>query len=256
MTIIQRIEDIGFENILRAYGFHSELISRHYSADTRIKVLDEYIAASERLKGQDGKRRELIDNINLILMQDLLQVMDEAQDEFEQSVAAGGIDWDLFPIALLLYYGSMLAIARHHSSRRYDEEMLKAFRRSFEVDWLYFRRWRRYEEARLTTLEQWKSRGKLYGGNARGTVFDSVEDAMVASEAAHNLVARFVCRGDKNSCIPCKTSEGYYLLTEGPMPGRVCKGKSRCRCRRIVEHNPTMFAKLSKEPVSVFEREW
>lgn len=255
MTIIQRIEDIGFENILRAYGFHSETINRHYSADTRLKVLDEYIAASERLKGQDAKRRELIDRVNLILMNDLLSVMDDVQDRFDESIAGGGVDWDLFPLALVLYYASMIAVAGHHTSGRHDRELLKTFRRSFEVDWRYMKNW--YSPPKEMTDAQWINRGKLYGGNARGTVFDAVEDAIVMSEAGANLVARFVCKGDKNSCLPCKTAQGYYLLTEGPMPGKVCKGKSRCRCRRIIEHNPEMYAKLTRQPGRVgYEREF
>lgn len=220
MTLIDRIENIGFENILRAYGFHSDLINRHYSADTRLKVLDEYIAASQRLAGQDAKRRAWVDQINFYLMEDLLQTMDDAQDSFEESVAGGGIDWDLFPMALLLYYGSMVAIARHHSSYRYDDELIKSFRRSLDTDWKYFKRW---QEQQDKSEAEWINRGKLYGGNARGTVFDVIEEAKAIAGPAEGLVARFVCKGDKNSCIPCKASKGYYLLSEGPMPGKVCR---------------------------------
>jgi hypothetical protein len=255
-TIAEILETLGLESILTAYGYRTDVNSTEYSADNPNHVLVEIIKDNEWLKRQDENRCKSITTHNLILFDELLKAMDEAQDTFDDSVAFYAFDWDKFTVALFLYYATLLAICHSFATKGHDNEIVKMFCRSLQSDFKHLQKW--VEPKVNFAEEEWINRGKQFARNARGTVFDAIEDAVAENlrnsgfeEGAMGLVAHYVPVCDKSTCLPCKTSEGYYLLTEGPFPGRVCKGKSRCRCRRVVEHNPNMHATLIKEASSI-----
>jgi len=86
-------------------------------------------------------------------------------------------------------------------------------------------------------------RSWLYAGSGRGLFF-------AAEEEAQRLQPGWVCYyeaiGDTNTCIPCRESVGYYLPTQGPMPGQVCLGHGRCRCRRLWLYDPQRYQELTR----------
>ena len=86
------------------------------------------------------------------------------------------------------------------------------------------------------------ARAALYAGAAYGLYFYAHE----ATEGAgrEGYVSKYAARDDRNTCTRCHAAEGYYLPTDGPYPGSVCLGRSRCRCVRTLEYNPAEYRRL------------
>ena len=86
------------------------------------------------------------------------------------------------------------------------------------------------------------ARAALYAGAAYGLYFYAHE----ATEGAgrEGYVSKYTARDDRHTCTRCHAAEGYYLPTDGPYPGSVCLGRSRCRCVRTLEYNPTEYRRL------------
>lgn len=86
------------------------------------------------------------------------------------------------------------------------------------------------------------NRAELYAGTARGEYFRASEEWM---SGRVGWIIRYETRGDENVCSPCQNADGWYLIGQGPMPGQVCLGRSRCRCVRNLIYDPVRFAELT-----------
>lgn len=91
------------------------------------------------------------------------------------------------------------------------------------------------------TAESVSARADLYSGVARGLFFELHEER---GDLGYGWVIRFDARDDKHTCRPCRDAEGFYLQGTGPYPGGVCKGRGRCRCRRIPVWAPDIYQRL------------
>lgn len=85
------------------------------------------------------------------------------------------------------------------------------------------------------------SRGDLYAGPARGLFAETLEANKGWEEGT---VMEYIPLDDKGTCIPCHEARGYYLPGQGPMPGIICEGKGRCRCRRVPVFMPEKYREL------------
>lgn len=89
------------------------------------------------------------------------------------------------------------------------------------------------------SIPQMASRAKLYGKAAWGIFY-----LAQGSTAGDGIVERWVTRDDKFVCRVCAPRHGrYFLPGEGPMPGTDCLGS--CRCERVQEPNPQIYARLT-----------
>lgn len=97
-------------------------------------------------------------------------------------------------------------------------------------------------QARPMSLLGIAARSALYAGAAYALYFYSHE----ATEGAgrEGYASKYTARDDRHTCTRCHAAEGYYLPTDGPYPGSVCLGRSRCRCVRTLEYNPTEYRRL------------
>jgi len=93
----------------------------------------------------------------------------------------------------------------------------------------------------LTEL-QVGSRSEQYGGFARGELFRQAE---ASEQFSAGWLIRYNALDDAGTCSPCHEAQGYYLPGQGPMPGEICLGRSRCRCERVPEYNPAIYAQLT-----------
>jgi hypothetical protein len=93
-------------------------------------------------------------------------------------------------------------------------------------------------------------RSKLYGGDGVGVFWRTAEDALRRElEGKTGWVIRYVPLDDGGTCSPCREAAGHYLLGSGPMPGDVCLGRQRCRCRRVRQYSPSIWKRLIGEGV-------
>jgi hypothetical protein len=96
------------------------------------------------------------------------------------------------------------------------------------------------------SVAQIGARSELYAGAGRGEFFRAVETSAIADgRIGPGNVVRYVAIGDANTCSPCLAAVGYYLPGEGPVPGQVCRGHGRCRCRRMWLFDPARYAELT-----------
>jgi hypothetical protein len=66
----------------------------------------------------------------------------------------------------------------------------------------------------------------LYGGAGRAQFYDAA-----TREAEADTYVEYISADDGGTCDPCLSAEGRYSLGEAPLPGSVCLGGGRCRCR-------------------------
>lgn len=78
------------------------------------------------------------------------------------------------------------------------------------------------------------NRSSLYSRLGK-QVFQGGTEARVGDEPGY--VWQYISQDDGGTCSACLASEGFYLAAEGPMPGSVCFGAGRCRCRRERVYN-------------------
>ena len=85
------------------------------------------------------------------------------------------------------------------------------------------------------------NQARLYSEQGRAEFF---RFAGVA-DASSNTVEKWLSKGDVSTCPKCSPLNGkYFLPGKGPMPAEVCKGKGRCRCRRVQEENARIANQL------------
>lgn len=98
---------------------------------------------------------------------------------------------------------------------------------------------RRLDEVPLAPLseEAVGARLSLYGGEARASFYAARE-----RDAAGGYVVDYVAADDGGTCSPCLRAmiNSPYLPddVDTPYPGRVCRGRGRCRCRRELRYAP------------------
>lgn len=82
------------------------------------------------------------------------------------------------------------------------------------------------------------ARARQYGGEGWGAWF-----AAHGEDAAWGYVEQWVSRDDQYVCRYCANlHRRYFLPGDGPMPGQGCYGT--CRCTRVSEYNPDVYARL------------
>lgn len=225
--------------LLEAYGLYADVTSKHFPF---FAALIEQIAGNERLRGLDGNRRKAMVETNRTLLEELITDLDESQEKYEEAVSLPWMGFDGMLAALFLHYATTYILLRRASVPAADAAKLLG--RSFQMDMFYLKKWSN-SLADLTDSEEKNSnRAKLYTGNARGTFFQAYEVSK-AIHYPHGWVAKYVTKDDMRVCSDCNDAAGYYLLTQGPFPGRVCKGRARCRCKRLIVWNPTQHKLLS-----------
>lgn len=87
------------------------------------------------------------------------------------------------------------------------------------------------------------NRAAMYSGAMRAFAFRAVESR---SDFTAGWVFYYVAVDDDNTCSPCieAMQQGPYLSGEGPVPGEVCLGRSRCRCNRYPVFDPDAYQTL------------
>lgn len=73
-----------------------------------------------------------------------------------------------------------------------------------------------------------------------------------ADDRSQGWVYDYIAVDDGRTCSPCYYADldGPYLAGQGPMPGRECKAKGRCRCRRVRRWAPAAWAALSGQALA------
>lgn len=87
------------------------------------------------------------------------------------------------------------------------------------------------------------ARAALYAGAGYGWFFRARESA----QGGVGYVVDWVAHDDDRTCQACLAAErnGPYLVGQGPMPGSVCYGGGRCRCRRETRYDPDAYRRLT-----------
>ncbi len=84
-----------------------------------------------------------------------------------------------------------------------------------------------------------RSQAELYAGQGRAEFFRFAGK----TDATGNTVEKYVAVA--GACRNCQPHNGkYFLPGSGPMPGEICLGKGRCRCRRVQEDNARIAKRL------------
>lgn len=89
-------------------------------------------------------------------------------------------------------------------------------------------------------------RSQQYAGAGRGEFFRANE---VVRGRGAGWVVDYIAVDDTRTCSPCSTAarNGPYLEGQGPMPGAVCLGRNKCRCRRERRQAPAAYDRLVGE---------
>lgn len=89
------------------------------------------------------------------------------------------------------------------------------------------------------------ARVRLYGAAGWGAFF-----LARGEDASDGMVEMWVTRDDERVCVNCAPRDGrYFLPGQPPFPGWDCLGS--CRCERVPEYNPAVYAMLTGRRVSV-----
>jgi hypothetical protein len=90
-----------------------------------------------------------------------------------------------------------------------------------------------------------RARLELYEGEARAAFYFAQE-----ADAEPGTVVYYVALDDAGTCSPCFSADlnSPYLPgdPDSPYPGRVCRGRGRCRCRRELRYNPSAYRRLAE----------
>lgn len=86
-------------------------------------------------------------------------------------------------------------------------------------------------------------RARMYNGVAQREFYLHKE----GQEQREGLVVDYIPQDDDGTCSPCHDAGrgGPYLPGEGPMPGDVCLGRGKCRCRREVRYDMAAYIELT-----------
>lgn len=222
----------------------------------RFLILQEIIAGEARLQGLEGHARSLMERINMLQLRDILEELDKAQDAYEETVSGAWLGFNALAAAIMLHYSIVIALGRQaavamaQDAAQAEQLLWRLVKRWWELDYKYLRAWKDAAEHDGDSPEKRANRSTLYSGNIRGVLFRFIEMLNQIKYGAINpgWVAHYRPKGDKNTCKPCSAAAGYYLLGHGPFPGQVCKGRSRCRCVRVVVYDPARLKLLIEKP--------
>lgn len=101
---------------------------------------------------------------------------------------------------------------------------------------------RREVERPLGTAEA-LNRGLMYAGAAWAAGYMGNEDG----GSSYGWVYEYQPVDDRKTCSPCSRARGFYLANEGPIPGSICFGGHRCRCRRVAVYDVDIYRRLTGE---------
>lgn len=242
---------IDTNSIQPVLQYYSLTMSDRVKADQRFAILAEIFAGNVRLQGMEGEQRKLMEKINELELARLLEVIDELQDEFEKQVAV----WPGFNVmlaVLIFHYASVMMLSRHVARVNggmgvdaWEANLRKQVKHWFDVDYKHLRDWKQGEQQTPSSDDKNAARAPLYGGNIRGIYFKLIE---LGYSMSQGWVSEYITKGDKSTCKSCREAAGYYLPGQGPMPGQVCKGRARCRCKRVLKYDPARYNLLILKP--------
>jgi len=181
------------------------------------------------------------------------EAMRELAWQLEQGRAQGGIDLETWMgetdgvVRRQIYLAHMLAAGAMVSGTA----EIARLQRSMAIQSAYLARFG--DQIALYALmgqpmstAQIGARASLYAGEARGIFFQTAEE----NDTEHSgpgWVEEYIAQDDDHTCGPCSEAQGYYLPGQGPMPGRVCRGGTKCRCRRESFYNPQVWDELAAQ---------
>lgn len=92
------------------------------------------------------------------------------------------------------------------------------------------------------SVAQIRSRAESYSGSGRAEFSRAAE-----GNFGEGWIALYEAIDDKGTCGPCLGAEAGspYALSAGPMPGELCLGRGRCRCRRVLRYDPATYRRLA-----------
>lgn len=201
---------------------------------------------------------EARERIASLKIEELLKVHERLQDNFERRnrpLAAGlflsqdvsnwqqalwiGIVWLILSQFVLGKGGipNAMQLSKLQKGLRWEAEFLRRFALAVMISLLI--------GGKLGSEGAVEARSNLYSGEARGTFYEAMEERIrELTDAEEGWVMEYIPKDDESTCVPCSESSGYYLPGTGPMPGQVCMGKGKCRCRRVPVFLPEIFARL------------
>ena len=221
-------------DLLEAYGLYADIPTNMLEP-----FLVEKIAGDDRLRNLDENRRATVLNANLVILEQMIEALDRAQDKYEDTVSLPWLGFDHVLLALFLHYATVRAIIGHAAPDALD--VSKHMMRAWRIDYRHLHEWSK-SNAQETDAQK-ANRAKLYTGNSRGTAFHQVEVGTLKRYTA-GWVSLYQTK-DSKACSSCHDAAGYYLIGRGPYPGQVCKGRARCRCKRLIVWNPAQHKILS-----------
>ena len=118
-----------------------------------------------------------------------------------------------------------------------EESMLQAAYLSRFADTVALRR----VQANPMSAEGMAARAALYGGAAWAVYWLAQSFDQRRGEG---WVVRYVARDDGSTCSRCSAAVGWYRPENAPLPGKVCLGGGRCRCRWEWRYDPDLYARL------------
>jgi len=122
------------------------------------------------------------------------------------------------------------------------------FLRIVRVQQAYLSRFADQYQLSVLRGEPWSAeyiaaRAALYSGAMRGFAYRAAESV---SDFNEGFVFQYIAVDDERTCSPCIDAAlgSPYLANQGPYPGEVCEGRSRCRCRREPIYDPEAYQEL------------
>lgn len=87
------------------------------------------------------------------------------------------------------------------------------------------------------------TRSMMYAGALRAVGYRALE---MQYEERVGWVVQYIAVDDDRTCSECidAMANGPYMIGEGPFPGEVCLGRSRCRCRRELVYDEAAYERL------------
>lgn len=150
-------------------------------------------------------------------------------------------DWHRkFKDALIDYMAAAAITSATHSLNPIEQSDVEAV---IVVQLAYLSRFADQAATGRLSAEQVLARAKLYSGEGRALFYEWQEE----DEDGYGTVVDYIAVDDRNTCSVCEDAErnGPYLPGQGPMPGRECLGKGRCRCRRAARYDVAAYLSLT-----------
>lgn len=98
----------------------------------------------------------------------------------------------------------------------------------------------RQQVERPLSLAEIVNRAAMYAGAAWAASYMGNE----YGDNRYGWVYEYQPIDDNKTCRQCSDAKGYYLPGQGPMPGQICLGGWRCRCRRVEVYSPEIYDRL------------